>query len=880
MDVPDPISKIIQKMTQKQIDDRYHSTSGLKHDFIEVRRLLGEGDSEGLSDFQIGLKDVPSFFVLPTVIYGQEKERRKILEIVERVAQQQEKHDLGVGSNHFFGSASGNSTISERFDNAEAATRSSDTSSQVGLSPSLRPFSSGKSAAQSSPADPQDNSNEATSARKPPLENNESKESIDTTYSFDSVQRSSSRPENYSNGLQTGTSQVSKGRGSHRKLRRHRCELIFISGPAGAGKSSLIQSTQAEIRRWGYFASAKFDPARKAPFEPLLRAMSSLFRQIFSESDVTSEYHNMIRNNTRGIWGSVCSILDLPENLTSVESQYTGVPLTNTSQGFNKLQRPQRTDDSSIRSTHSGNMDAGSHSAYDARGVNPRSLKVFNIFIQLLHILSSRVICLCLDDINYADEESLDLISNILHRKLGIVILLTCRDEGTGLSQVENLLNNRAANITSIKLSPLSEQEIVDYVAGTLYRPAEYVLPLAMVCLEKCNGNPFYLKQMLETCYRKSCIWYSWKESTWKYDLDRVFVEFESDTYGDLLNTTFITKRLQDLPTAARAILAWASLLGTTFSFRVIQRLLSGEFDYVEDGRRNEPGGCTKVVEVFTPQPMAHLVEGLQVTLQANILTPGSNEDEFSFSHDRYVSASASLRECQDTEKMHYIISQVTMKYTTLDNRSFYAQAQHVCHAANVIRRREAVRHKYRQYLFNAAQRAIASGARPTALKYYETCLAFLQPDPWKEGVPDVFYEESITLFSKTCELYWQMGQYVEAQDLLDSIFAGARSASDKSSAWVLQSKLFAQAGNIQGAFTALKTSLLELGLEVSATPTWEGCDKDYNDLSKRLRATSFSDLIGKPLSTERDVIAMGSVLIEAISAAFWSNSPLVCGNI
>lgn len=274
------------------------------------------------------------------------------------------------------------------------------------------------------------------------------------------------------------------------------------------------------------------------------------------------------------------------------------------------------------------------------------------VFVEVMRILSTnKLICLCLDDLPFADEESLDLVSTIISKKLGIVILTTSRDDKMFSKPVESVLKNKAANITTIQLSPLSEREIVEYVAATLYRPTEYVIPLAVVCLEKTNGNPFYLRQMLEVCHRKNCIWYSWKESAWEYDLDRVFAEFESESYDQQLNTNFITKRLQDLPTSARSILAWASLLGTTFSFTLIQRLLSGEFDYVEDGVDWNDPACTKVAELFTPQPVENAVEGLQATLQAYILMPASNEDEFSFSHDRYVQASASLRECHNVER-------------------------------------------------------------------------------------------------------------------------------------------------------------------------------------------------------------------------------------
>ena len=869
IDVPDVIAQIIQKMTQKQIDDRYNSTSGLKYDLVEVQRFLGEGDNDGLAHFNIGSKDVSSFFVLPTQITGRDEERNRIVEVIERVAQwQQSSEDKIKFGVYALGSTSGTSTMSERFDSLETGTRSSETDS-IGRrnsesSPALGPF-------------PSIASNTAL-VGKPPLEPNESKDSVLTTTTLD-TQRSGLRPDS-SSMQHHGLSHAPQRQSSHKSLRRRRCELISITGAAGAGKSSLIQSTQAHIRMLGYFASSKFDPARKAPFEPLLRAMGSLFRQIFSESDVNTDYHNMVRKQIRSLWPSTCNMLNLPESLISTDVQYTNkLAASSSQQWLNKSTRTDLGDNTSSRSTVSGTVSTGNQQIDLLRGAaSSRSLKFTTIFVEVLRILStSKLICLCLDDVQFADEESLDLITHVIVKKLGIVILTTCRD-GVPMSRpVETVLRNKAANLTMIKLSPLSEQDVVKYVSATIFRNPEYCLPLAVVCLEKSDGNPFYLRQMLEVCHRKACIWYSWKESMWEYDLDRIFAEFQSDSYGEQLNTNFITKRLQDLPQAARSILAWASLLGTTFSFRLIQRLLSGEFDYVDSIGVNGNADCPGTVELFRPEPTQNVVEGLQATLQAYILTPGTNEDEFSFSHDRYVRASASLRECQDVEKMHFIIAQTMMKYLDLNSGSLYDRARHVCQSANVIKARVEYRHRFRALLAEAAEKAIKSGARPTALQYYETCLGLMQPNPWKEGAPDAYYDETLSLYTKAAELFWHQEKIVEAQNNLDAIFAGARTASDKAPAWILQSKLFAQAGNMAGSFSSLKTSLLELGLDIPDNPTWESCDEEHHCIRGLVQEANFMDITSKGLDNNRNMVALGAVLIEATSAAFWSNSILVC---
>ena len=111
--------------------------------------------------------------------------------------------------------------------------------------------------------------------------------------------------------------------------------------------------------------------------------------------------------------------------------------------------------------------------------------------------------------------------------------------------------------ITNICLSPLVEDDVVQYVATTLCRPREEVIALAMVIQVKTAGNPFFMREMLSACYRKKCIWFDYHDSRWHYDVSRVFEQFKGDSDYDILDTDFITSRLNELPPASRSILAW-----------------------------------------------------------------------------------------------------------------------------------------------------------------------------------------------------------------------------------------------------------------------------------------------------------------------------------
>ena len=222
---------------------------------------------------------------------------------------------------------------------------------------------------------------------------------------------------------------------------------------------------------------------------------------------------------------------------------------------------------------------------------------------------------------------------------------------------------------------------------------------------------------------------------------------------------------------------------------------------------------------------------------------------------------------------MHFIIAQTMMDHQKQTDS--YATALHICEAVDLIYERIARRHRFREILCRAASKATVSGARPTALLYYINCMKLLQPDPWREGAPDVHYEETLDVYTKVAELYWYQGQSSDALHIISITFEHARTAADKAPSWITQSRLFAQNGDPRSSFNALKSSLCELGLDFESHTSWAKCDEDYQRLHQDLLKLGMNDLVEKPLSKDRSKIAMGAVLIEALSAAFWSDALL-----
>ncbi len=411
---------------------------------------------------------------------------------------------------------------------------------------------------------------------------------------------------------------------------------------------------------------------------------------------------------------------------------------------------------------------------------------------------------------------------------------------------------------TRIELSPFNEKEIVEYVSLTLHRSPEYVSPLVAVIQEKTMGNPFFVREMLDTCYRKKCVYYSWKVSAWVFDLDRIFSEFESQTYGSQINNDFIRKRLQELPPVTRSFLAWASLIGHTFSFSLVKAVMDHSTEAARYWRQ--------IPAAYSQDPFA----GLQGALSAYVVVPDDDDDRFRFAHDRYMQAAANLNDSYSHQEMHFVIALVMAQRGAQDpdmaSHTLFERSRHVCFAVNLIKDRIERRAPHRNLLYLAAESASASGARSSGRFYYENCIKLLQERPWDDTLDDVDYQETLSLHTRAAEVYWYLGQFANATRTLKEVFDHVTDAVDKAPSWIIESRIFAVQGNSVGAIRALATCLSELGHEIPQR-SWEECDAKFLEICTQLEKVDLEAVLRRPVTSDRVLLTVGAVLVEIQSA-------------
>uniref|UniRef100_L2FBW0 histidine kinase n=1 Tax=Colletotrichum fructicola (strain Nara gc5) TaxID=1213859 RepID=L2FBW0_COLFN len=892
LDIPDVIGRIIQKCTAKNVADRYHSASGLKHDLLKVQQFLTDGDWLALKEWKIGEKDISSFFILPSMMIGRQKERAEVIKVIERVAK---SHSMNQKSaNNRFSDGSQLSAelpdcadlSSEGASSAEGTTRRSGSFTHT---TSSDPRQSKASFVPSILSDTQTISGDtiASSNSGPlgrmtrPWERHQSV-SIETRSLADGI--GTPTDSNRHSAVESSSSSLSRQLGSAKFRRRGHCEIVLVEGAGGLGKSCLYQSVLAEARRRGYCATAKFDTARRTAFGPLLKLLSSLFKQVFGERNTDTPFHQALKQYVRPVWPTLHKVLGLPDFL--IGALDNSLPLSvSITQGSNQTRnirtglkrRGSSPGSSPSRLAKPTVISSQASQDFLRAGGATKTMRLMNTFLDVLRMFTShKFICFVLDDLHFADDESLELITQIIGARMKMVVIITYRPEELSPERVQSIIQPPESEefprsggpvVTRIRLNPLGEEEIIQYVSTTLCRPKEEVMPLAIVIQSKTAGNPFYMREMLSACYRKRCIWYDYRDSNWHFDLDRLFEHFQGESDYDILDTGFITRRLNELPPSSRAILAWAALLGSSFSFELITRLLSGEFQYEDETTCRGPGN----ERYHASYSQQEAVNGLQAAVQAYIIVPSETDDRFRFAHDRFIQASAALKEC-NARKMHFVIAQTLLKYYSADPRAKDNTASHICESVDIIKKRVPRREPYRKLLFDCAQAAVENCARPTASKFYSTAVALLQPDPWNDELEDVSYDETMQLHLRAAECYLYMGNHGAANALLETVFRCARSPLDKAPAYVLQSRTLAQIGNAKGALASLRECLRALDVEFDDDPTFEKCDDQFEKMSVRIQTMDKTELMNPTPSLDPGLPSIGAVLAETVSAAWWSD--------
>ena len=457
MDIPDAIGRIIQRCAAKSVADRYHSASGLRYDLVQVQQLLEGGDMLALKDWQAGTKDVSSFFMLPVNMIGREREKADLIRIIERVAKTY-KNNWSAAANPSSDASSLSQDTQTLDEMSSEGTSSIDGNSQRPESLIHRMSPDNKQSNETYPlrsslaetgtlSNDTASSNHSTHNARPPRpwERQHSMSMDGGSMSLDISLEGSSR-QNTTDG---SSPSLSRRLGTAKYRRRGRTEVVLIEGAGGLGKSFLVSNVLTEARRQGYCATAKFDTARRTAFGPLLKLLSSLFKQVWGERNTETAFHQGLKQYVRPVWPMLHRVLGLPEFLlgppeVSVARTFSSSygPASRNSLPPTRKRRGSSPSNSPTPASRARSIPTSSTSQDFLRsGTSAKTVRLLNTFLDVLRVFTAhKFICFCLDDLHFADEESLELISQIILSRMNMVIIITLRPEYMTQEKLQNTL--------------------------------------------------------------------------------------------------------------------------------------------------------------------------------------------------------------------------------------------------------------------------------------------------------------------------------------------------------------------------------------------------------------------------------------------------------
>ena len=313
--------------------------------------------------------------------------------------------------------------------------------------------------------------------------------------------------------------------------------LVLLSGDPGIGKSFMVKEIYKPlVKTKGYFISGKFDQLKlDTPYAAIIEAFHHLIQQLLTETPAQLQYWQTRLQKAFGNNGQI--LIDLIPELELLIGKQPAVP--------------------SLPETAAQN----------------RFYQVVNQFIQVF-CQPEHPLVMFLDDLQWANLESLQLVENLLDQETQSYFLLigAYRDQEVDtthpLTKILSKIQETDIVVEQIQVQPLTLEHLTELIQDTLQTKtdANAIQELSNVVYQKTQGNPFFITQLLKTFDQENLIHYDTEHNQWCWDLK----EIQGVAYTDNNLLDLLVKQLEKLPKETQNLLQLASCLGNQFSLEVL----------------------------------------------------------------------------------------------------------------------------------------------------------------------------------------------------------------------------------------------------------------------------------------------------------------------
>ncbi|QDZ38737.1 AAA family ATPase [Euhalothece natronophila Z-M001] len=478
--------------------------------------------------------------------------------------------------------------------------------------------------------------------------------------------------------------------------------VFMISGYAGIGKTSIVQEVRPSLlEAQGHYLGGKFEQLKRdTPYLAITQAFQDVIRQLLTESEEKlSSWREQIQA-TLGNNGQV--IIDLIPEVELLIGEQPSVP------------------------------------TLEGEAARNRFHQVFRDFVKGL---CQQPLVLFLDDLQWADFASLELLQDLLsddtiHSLLVIGAYRNNEVQATHplIPTLDKIEAQPHLQFQEIIVTPLKQNQVRELISDTLKGKAdvESLEQLNNLVVEKTQGNPFFINQFLKTLHEEELLTYSQQHDQWLWNFEVI----QEVGLSDLNLVELLVRNLQKLPPPTIEILKIASCLGNQFTLEALAIITESSFSQIE--------------------------KKLQIAIKKGFLIPNKEKNHdltYQFLHDRIQQATYSLIPQEQKQLTHLDIGKKLLKETdlSLDDEKLFIIANQINCGQNLLTNRQE-KDELAEINLKAGRKSNATTAYHLATYYLESAVNLLDEESWNRQ-----YDLTLNIYLELAESYYLLANFAKA---------------------------------------------------------------------------------------------------------------------
>ncbi len=479
------------------------------------------------------------------------------------------------------------------------------------------------------------------------------------------------------------------------KVHEGSSKMIIISGQPGAGKTALVNRLVEMIGAEGcIYGSGKFNYRdRVVPYSAITEAFTMMVHRVLSYNE--HDFHRLRRRFIESLEPNCAIITDLIPDFELIIGQPQ--PLSSTGPVESKY----------------------------------RFMIWVSMFVSIF-TESGLPVVLFLDDLQWADSASLDLVNFLMLNSdiTGLLVIGAHREGGEYTKDHLGVFLEEAAGISDkfekIRLGGVDEACIIEMVKDSLESSGNGYSDLGKRIFRRTGGNPYFSKEYLKDVYSQGLITES--SGIWKWDCEKLEMLPASDGLASILSQsmTSLNENMQRVLTAG-ACAGWSFDEGL---IAAVLRMKEGD--------------------------VRSLLEGL--CSAGYILACGSG---YRFTHDKVRETAYSLMPERNRQIFHRRAGRVLYGMASTDDEFFRAVEQMNLGSdliSSIKEKTELV-----QLNLEAGIKSKKGAAFSSALSYLRTAYEMLPENSWIGE-----YELTSSIYRELAEVHCVEGNYESSDDFID----------------------------------------------------------------------------------------------------------------